>query len=271
VKGRQHPTNDITINPSRNESIRDVIDRTSLGRRQFVKTGIQAATLAALGGVTMRGIIQTVEAAVPPSLPLRFGGIGFESIPPSLAPVADRVAVPSGYTVNVLASWGDPIMPGAPEWAEGATQDAVAQAMQFGMHNDGMYFFPIDSQGGYAPGSATGYAAASQRGVLCVNHEYTHEAILHGPNGLDGGGVTLAKVRKSQAAHGVAAIEIENQNGRWTVNRQFPLARRITANTPLRFAGPAAGHRLLKSKQFDIFPQAPRKWESTTASPGSAR
>jgi secreted PhoX family phosphatase len=48
------------------------------------------------------------------------------------------------------------------------------------------------------------------RGLLCINHEYTHEAILH-PDGLDeqsgglpGSVATIAKIRKSQAAHGVS-------------------------------------------------------------------
>jgi secreted PhoX family phosphatase len=246
MKGNVHPANEITINPSGNESILDIISRTGVSRRHFVRSGIHAATLAAVGGVTMRGILQTVEAApIPDSTFKGFGGIGFESVPPSLAPVADAVAVPPGYSVEVLAAWGDPIMPGAPEWSEDATQDAIAQAEQFGMHNDGMHFFPLGWRG----------RPSSRRGMLCVNHEYTHEEILHGAEGLVGAsGVTIQKVRKSQAAHGVSVLDIVKQHGRWKVNRWSPLARRITGNTHMRVSGPAAGPALLKSKKFDIFP-----------------
>ena len=246
MKGNVHPANEITINPSRNQSILDIISRTGVSRRHFVRSGIHAATLAAVGGVTMRGILQTVEAApIPDSTSKGFGGIGFESVPPSLAPVADAVVVPPGYSVEVSAAWGDPIMPGAPEWSEDATQDAIAQAKQFGMHNDGMHFFPLGWRG----------RPSSRRGVLCVNHEYTHEEILHGAEGLVGSsGVTIQKVRKSQAAHGISVLDIVKHHGRWKVNRRSPLARRVTGNTRMRVSGPAAGHALLKSRKFDISP-----------------
>lgn len=244
MKGTRHPSNDVTINPSDNDSIRDIIARTAVSRRHFVRTSLNVTTLAALGGVTMSGIIHTVEAASTPG-PNGFGGIGFESVPPSVAPVTDAVAVPPGYSVEALASWGDPIMPGAPEWAEDATQDAVAQAMQFGMHNDGMHFFPLSWRG----------RLSSHRGLLCVNHEYTHDEILHGAEGLaGGGGVTLQKVRKSQAAHGVAVLDIVRHVSRWKVNRHSRFARRITGNTKMHVSGPAAGHPLLKSKKFQISP-----------------
>ena len=137
-------------------------------------------------------------------------------------------------------------MPGAPAWAEDATQDAAAQAMQFGMHNDGMHFFPL---GGARPGRR------AVRGLLCVNQEYTHEEILHGAEGLTGGaGVTIEKVRKTQAAHGVSVVEVGSMTGNGRSNRQSPLRRRITANTRMRVSGPAAGHALMKSKKFDIAP-----------------
>ena len=52
-------------------------------------------------------------------------------------------------------------------------------------------------------------------------------------------------VRKSQAAHGVSVVEIERvprrRSGRRSGHRRN---RRITANTPMPFSGPAAGHRL---------------------------
>jgi len=268
MKGIHHPRNDVTINPSGNESIHDVIGRTDPGRRTFLKTAVSASVLASLGGVSLSGLVRGVEAAPVPA-GRGFAGIGFESIPPSVivAPatsIADEVRVPPGYKVEVLAAWGDPIMPKAPDWLEDASQDASAQAMQFGMHVDGSHFFPY-------PQSGRGRGLNPVRGLLCVNHEYTHEEILHGDLGLEyveanpgkgintalgkpGSVLTVPKIRKSQAAHGVSVVEVRKNAGRWQVARNSPFARRITANTPMRISGPAAGNDLLKVKEFRILP-----------------
>jgi secreted PhoX family phosphatase len=259
LKGKLHPTNNVTINTSQNESIRHVLDRIDRGRRRFIQSGLAAPVLAALGGVSINGLINSLWATpIPPSV--GFDGIGFESIPPSLAtldpatgaivrPVVDRVTVPPGYEVQLLASWGDPILSGAPGWAPDASQDAGVQAQQFGMNNDGMHYFPMVENG----------QASSSRGLLCVNHEYTHESILH-PDGLDelSGGLprsvaTIQKIRKSQAAHGITVMEIRQvSRGKWEVVKNSPYARRITANTPMKLSGPAAGHALLRTKVYDI-------------------
>lgn len=258
MKGSVHPKNDITINPSGNESIFDVLDRVESGRRRFLKTALSSSALAAMGGVSSLGLIQAVEAASVPAAN-GFGGIGFESIPPSVAtldpatgaivtPIADMVKVPAGYKVEVLAAWGDPVTPAGPAWSEDASQGAAEQEHQFGMHNDGMHYFPFPERGG-SIGKANIHS--SERGLLCVNHEYTHEAILH-PGGLSP--VSIAKVRKSQAAHGVSVSEVRRNGGKWSVRAQSPFGRRITANTKMRVSGPAAGHALLQSKKYDIRP-----------------
>ncbi len=244
MKGNKHPKNDVTINPSNNESIHAVIARVNEGRRQFLRSTLSVSIAAAVGGVGSLALPRQAAAAPIPPSP-GFGGIGFDSIAPSLAPVVNEVRVPPGYKVEVLAAWGQPIMPGAPEWNPEATQTAAEQEMQFGMHCDGMHYFPFPGRGG----------ASSTRGILCVNNEYTHEEILHGAEGLAGGsGVTIAKVRKSQAAHGVSIVEIRRNAGKWGVVRNSRFGRRVTANTAMRVSGPAAGHALMRSKRFDIRP-----------------
>jgi secreted PhoX family phosphatase len=45
----------------------------------------------------------------------------------------------------------------------------------------------------------------------------------------------------------VAVVEIAFRGDRWAVVRPSPLARRITARTPMAFTGPAAGHSDLKT------------------------
>lgn len=241
MKGSQHPKNDITINPSCNESIRDVIARTDVSRRSFLKGVAAASAMTSLGSVLPRN-----ASAAPIPATNGFGGIGFDSIPAKLAPVANTVEVPAGYTVEVLATWGQPIMPGAPDWNPDATQDAATQAMQFGMHCDGMHYFPFPTRTG----------PSSVRGIMAINNEYTQEEILHGSEGLLGGsGVTIAKVRKSQSAHGVSIVEVRKTAlGKWQVVKNSSYGRRITANTPMLVSGPAAGHSLLQSKRFDILP-----------------
>ncbi|MGE3849151.1 MAG: PhoX family phosphatase [Gammaproteobacteria bacterium] len=249
MKGNKHPKNDTTINPSANESITDVLARIDASRRGFLKSTLGASVALAAGGLAAAGGLtwSADAAAAPVPASNGFGGIGFESIPRKLAPVANSVEVPPGYTVEVLCPWGQPIMPGAPDWNPDATQNAAVQAMQMGMHCDGMHYFGFPGRGG----------PSSVRGIMCVNNEYTHEEILHGPEGLVGGsGVTIAKVRKSQAGHGVSIFEVRQAGGKWTVVRNSAFGRRLTANTPMRVSGPAAGSALLKSKKFDIQPGA---------------
>ncbi|WYL97528.1 MAG: PhoX family phosphatase [Gloeotrichia echinulata IR180] len=260
MKGSHHPKNDVTINPSGNESIRDVIERVGIKRRRFIMTAVGTSVLTVLGDVSINGFLQTVEAAPIPAGP-GFRGIGFESIPPNLLNPAtgllqkDLVSVPQGYKAEVLVAWGDPIMPGAPNWASDASQDAAAQEKQYGMHSDGMHFFPIPGRQFLNRASTTSAPGPTYNsGLLCVNHEYTEESILHGSQGLSP--VTIAKVRKSQAAHGVSVFEVSKTRfgNRWSVERNSRYGRRITANTEMRVSGPAAGDALLKSKKFNITP-----------------
>jgi secreted PhoX family phosphatase len=253
MKGKSHPKNDVTINPSSNESIHQVIERVDVSRRSFVQTGIGTAALMSAGGLTLGGLTRTVEAHGYYGSPWSPPGIGFTAVPAAIVPLADRVAVPEGYTAQLFVAWGDAIMPGGQAFRGDATETALQQMLQFGEHCDGMHFFPL---------------GASRRddcdaGLLCVNNEYTHEEVLY-PDGQEGSGYTIEKTRKSQAAHGVSVVEarrVVEKKGhgknatktvRWVVNRKTRYGRRITANTPMRIAGPAAGHELMKTVQYAI-------------------
>jgi hypothetical protein len=250
MKGLSHPTNDVSLNPSSNSSIRDVIDGVDSSRRQFIQGSVSAAALASAGGLTLGGLVGTVEAAPVPPGP-GFPGMGFESIPvsldidpsPSISAVADVVKVPSGYTAKVFVAWGDPIMPGGAPFTGKATETAADQLKQFGMHNDGMHFFPLASEGEARN--------SSKRGILCVNNEYTHEELLFA-DGQVGAGYTIAKTRKSQAALGVSILEARRKGGKWSVAKNSSLGRRITANTFMWVSGPAAGHALMQTREFVI-------------------
>jgi uncharacterized protein len=155
--------------------------------------------------------------------------LGFHGIPPGSG---DLVEVPEGYVAQPLAPWGEPVgVPGQmPAFRADASNSAAEQALQMGMHHDGIHFYPLDG---------------SRRGLLVMNHEYTDDGLLH-PGGMLPW--TAEKVRKAQAAHGVSVIEVAmDDRGTWQMVRPSPHARRYTANTPFVLRGPAAGHPLMRT------------------------
>jgi uncharacterized protein len=155
--------------------------------------------------------------------------LGFTAIPTSRA---DAVTLPRGYRHEVLSAWGDPVVAGAGAFRPDA--DAAAQAAAAGMGHDGMALFPLP---GAAPGGGT-------RGLLAINYEYTDEGLLH-PAGVEPW--TADKVAKSKAAHGVGILEVAVEGGKWRVVAGSRYARRLTADTPIALAGPAAGHAWMKT------------------------
>ncbi len=154
----------------------------------------------------------------------------FESVPHS---TLDTIVVPKGYRWQVVNAWGDAIQGEAgPAFKQDASNSAREQSLQSGMHHDGMSLFA------YPKGSKNSTTA-----LLAINHEYTDDGLLHS----DGMATwTLEKVRKSQAAHGVSVTLVQNTAQGWKTQAS-PLARRITAYTPMGISGPARGHALMKT------------------------
>lgn len=202
-------------NRSSNPSIHEVSDPA---RRSLLLGGVGMAVtglLAPLGG-----------CATPPGSAAL---LGFNSV---AVTTADTVTVPEGYIAQVIAPWGEPVgLAGfSPAFKFDASNSAAEQAVQMGMHHDGMHYF-----------ASAGHAG----GLLAINHEYSDDGLLH-PDGL--ANWSAEKVRKSQAAHGVSVIEVRQAaDGSWQVVRPSPYARRITAATPVELRGPAAGHPLLRT------------------------
>jgi secreted PhoX family phosphatase len=111
------------------------------------------------------------------------------------------------------------------------SNSAADQAVQMGMHHDGIHFYPLNAQG--------------TRGLLAMNHEYTDDGLLH-PDGF--AAWSAEKVRKSQNAHGLAVIEVAQQgDGSWGMVRPSKFARRVTMETPFEVGGPAAGHPMMRT------------------------
>ena len=220
-------------NDSSNPTFHQVVE-ARLSRRSMIGGGFAAAAAGFLGIDSLLRAVPAAAAGSPSVAPsvapaqATSALLGFQGIPTS---TADAVVVPPGYTARVLIAWGDPISVG-PAFAPDASNSADDQALQWGMHNDGLVYFPING---------------SARGLIVQNHEYTDDVLLV-PDGT--AGWSEAKTAKSLNAHGVSVIEVTKQGrgkergtpgGQWRVVRPSPYARRITGQTPIDLAGPAAG------------------------------
>ena len=144
---------DIISNISNNEKLEDVVTR-QLSRRDVLGGGAAVAAAASLGGVG--ALLNAVPAEA------RHGHrplLGFEGIPVSSA---DTVVVPEGYTAEGADRVGRSGLDGPRSCRMRATA-AEHQAWQWGMHNDGLVYFPIHG---------------SHHGLLVQNNEYTDDVLL---------------------------------------------------------------------------------------------
>ena len=238
MSSMQHPDNDLTINPSGNESIRDVMDRFT-GRRNFIKGSLATATFASLGGFSLESLANGAYTGSPSPA----GGIGFTGVPANIAPMTDGITVPSGYTARVLIAWGDAIGKTGPDanthWNPATAMTTARQLTTWGAHNDGMHLFPF-------PGTGAG-GIANDRGLLVSNHEYVDPGLVAHTTTYGTDVITKAVVDAQIAGHGVSVIEVRKVGGEIKVQRPSAFARRITGATPCKVSGPAAGHPLLRT------------------------
>ncbi|MEV4103220.1 PhoX family phosphatase [Nonomuraea sp. NPDC049649] len=212
-------------NTSANPYFGEVVEQ-ALSRRGALAAGALGALVAGAGVTVAAG-----PAVAAPGRKGGPGGIRFKPVPPNKD---DALRVPEGYRSSVVVRWGDPVLPGAPEF-DFENQTAEAQAMQFGYNCDYVSFFP----------------KGRNRGLLWVNHEYTDENLMF--RGYSGGDeATEEQIRIAMAAHGGSVVEVERvrNTGEWKLvtkgARRYN--RRITVHTPMRFSGPAAGSDLLKTE-----------------------
>jgi len=210
-------------NRSANPSIHDLSDPA---RRTLLRGGLGLAA-SALYAPLVAGCAAAATRDTPKAvLPM----IGFKSVP---AVATDMLVVPDGYVASAIAAWGEPVgvAGNMPPFKADASNSAADQAVQMGMHHDGIDFYALGDNG-------------NNRGLLAMNHEYTDDGLLH----ADGMKTWSAeKVRKSQNAHGLAVIEVEMKAGAWQMVRPSKYARRFTMQTPFAVGGPCAGHTLFKT------------------------
>lgn len=202
--------------------------------RRSVLRGALGAAAAATMGTSAIALMARARPAQASDSPFRFTEIGHG---------VDRTHhVALGHKAEILLRWGDPVLPGAPAF-DPLNQSGAAQAMQFGYNNDFIGFVPLPFGSG-----------ASDRGLLCVNHEYTNEEVMF--PGLGGGydkafsQATPELVAVEMAAHGGSIVEVAREaGGAWRPVAGSAYNRRITAGeTEMILTGPAAGHPRLKTE-----------------------
>jgi secreted PhoX family phosphatase len=248
-----HPVPNESDNPYFGDLARDAVaaghnlGNTELTRRGLVRAGaLGALVLGASGAAVGAGTPALAEAGTgaEPVVPdvttftatpatAGSGALTFKPIPPNKL---DSLIVPNGYDSAVVIRWGDPVLPGAPEF-DIHQQTADKQSRQFGYNNDFAAVLPLDRHG--------------KRALLFSNHEYTNEDLMFpGFSGFDS--MTIEQVKVAMAAHGLSVVELERVDGtgQWTPVRRGnrPYNRRFTAlSTTFEFTGAAAGSPWLKT------------------------
>ncbi len=185
---------------------------------------------AALSGVSLLG----------PLLPASYAArSGVAPFPLPFNPIKGDAGadpkIPDDHTSEILLRWGDPISEASPPF-DPLRQSAAAQAAQFGYNCDFVGYFPLET-------SPDGHDV---RGLLAVNHEYTNRYLMspdYAPRRA-----TREEVDIELAAHGMTIVEIAlGEGGRWRPVLTSPKNRRLTLDSPMLAAGPAAGHPRLQT------------------------
>lgn len=205
-----------------------------LSRRDLLK---QAAGAAALGTLSLNAVAARAAEA---------SGLTFAELE-RIGKLEPTHRVASGYTARVLIAWGDPLLPGAPIF-DPASQSAESQVAQFGYNCDFVGFVPLhDGAVSKAEHMASG---DSEHGILCVNHEYTIPHLMFpGLTGEDDSGAyaTSDRIAVERASLGHSFVEIRRQGGVWRVVADSAYSRRIHGDTEFEIAGPARGHRRMRT------------------------
>jgi secreted PhoX family phosphatase len=133
--------------------------------------------------------------------------------------------------------WGDPLAPGLPPF-DPAHQSVADQERRFGYNCDFIAFLPLPKG-----------SAASDRGLLCVNNEYPVPHLMFPGLSAKTFAQTISaeQVDIALAAIGHSIVEVRREAGTWRVVADSVHNRRITGTTPIRIAGPAAGHPMMRT------------------------
>jgi hypothetical protein len=243
-----------TENTSPNQHISDVI-REMLGnptRRSFLKGG--SAFFTAAAGATLAGCASGDDD--PYTLPTQ---LSFAAVAKN---TADKITLPPGYQYSVIHATGDRLVSSLPAYSNRGTE-TDDWSKRVGDHHDGVELFHLDSAGKPTK-------AMTDRVLLGMNHESSADAHFFHPNGQTSNGVSGKKydqfgqwdlgvrpgleVLKEINHHGVSIVEANKGSLGWTYKLDSAFNRRVTAQTPVKIAGPAAeinNIRALMATKYD--------------------
>ncbi len=223
---------DSISNKSENRPFSKVVEASS-SRRKFM-TG--SLTLAA--GSFFGGSLAHAARGGQPGPNQNFGqskhlgdnfGINFAPVPiaEGTGPVP---AISNDYEYEIIIPWGTPLVSGVAEYTgdPASRPSAADQEKMVGIGHDGMHFYPFNG--------------SNERGVLAINLEFGRNTHVLGKPAPEND----EDIRLSQAAHGVALVELAKTGDGWSHVQDSPYNRRITPNTPVEFSGPVKGHDLIQ-------------------------
>ena len=152
--------------------------------------------------------------------------------------IQDKLVLPPGFESEVVVAWGDPLLEDANafDWRK---QSASTQCKQFGYNCDYVGYVPLEPVDG-----------ALERGLLCVNHEYSVGSMMF--DGYRDRADAVNRVSKDEtdaeaASIGHSVVEVRRTHAGWQQVRS-PYNRRITLfDTEIDFTGPVAGNDRLKT------------------------
>ncbi|GID28951.1 PhoX family protein [Paractinoplanes brasiliensis] len=249
----EHPVANPTDNPYFGDVVSAAMTRRGVMRAGALVLGLGSAAAAAASPASAAPGVAPVSGAVPAGDQAaqgwtaeeaadqaarggaggsaKPGELSFKPIPPN---TLDTFIVPNGYDSAVVIRWGDPIIPGAPEF-DPDRQTAQRQVRQFGYNNDFLGVIPL----------------GRDRALLVANHEYTTEELMF-PGFTTLEAMTVGQIEVAMAAHGMSVVELERVGGtgQWRQARGGRLRynRRLTMlSTPFRLDGPVAGSALVRT------------------------
>ncbi len=223
-------------NLSANPTFQSVLERR-LSRRNVLRGSLSGAVAGLFAASPVAALARNAflpTTAAGSSARALNPALGFDAIPVTRS---DTATLPFGYKAQVLVPWGTPITGSYPAYDGVNGNSGAEQEQQVGSHHDGIHYFPLaDDPNGH--------------GLLCINHEYVDQNLLHagGPTVVGGVRTVADQVRKEIAAHGVTVVEVRRDgNGAWDAVRG-KYNRRITAGTRVEISGPVRGSDHVRTK-----------------------
>jgi secreted PhoX family phosphatase len=241
-----------TENTSNNPHISDVIKEIlgSPTRRSFLKGG--SAFFTAAAGATLAGCASGDDVSSNTQSQLAFAAVTKNTL--------DKITLPPGYQYSVVHATGDRLVSTVSAYSNrGLEADDWSQ--RAGDHHDGVELFHLAANGKVTKENTS-------RALLAMNHESSADAHFFHANGQTSNGVSGKKydqfgswdlgarpgleALKEMNHHGVSIVEINKGSSGWTYKLDSAFNRRITPQTVMNIAGPAAElaniRALLKTK-----------------------